>query len=300
MHSLKSPPFCSPSHSALRYSKWECWKLLLRASRFMQIQGSLLLFWPCLWGYIYGITRDIKIWELTYLLVGAIWMRSLGCIYNDWVDAPLDQFVPRTQNRPLIFRPYGWQKLMVLVCGAFGVVALYTLPLKVLCLGVTGWILSMTYPWLKRYIIPQGVLGVLFAWGVWIGAALSMNPYCFGCWGLYIIGILWTVEYDSIYSAPDRWADRELGLKSVAVCAGHRTRKILLGIFILRWVLMIILSTDSHKALVLAFISANITYYTLQRVYFSQARSCHTYFLLQAWIQGPLLTLWTYFVVPFG
>ncbi|PPE03733.1 UbiA family prenyltransferase [Holospora curviuscula] len=284
---------------SLRNSPWEGWKLWFRAARLIQVQGILLLFWPCFWGYLYNTTENVKIWILVWLLGGAAWMRSVGCVYNDWVDAPLDKFVPRTQHRPLIFRAQGWKIPMICVCGLFGFLALFTLPFNVILWGGSGWILSLAYPWIKRYIVPQGALGLLFGWGVWIGSAFSIIPRCFGCWGLYSVAILWTIEYDTVYSAPDQWADRELGLKSVSRYAGHHTRRVILGVCILRWLLMGILSTHSTKAFVLTLISANTTYYSLQQVRFSQPHSCHQYFLLQAWIQGGLLTLWAYFLSPF-
>ncbi|GAJ45869.1 4-hydroxybenzoate octaprenyltransferase [Holospora elegans E1] len=277
----------------------ENWKLWFVAARFFQIHGTLLLFWPCLWGYFCQTNKSIKFWELAWLFWGSTWMRSVGCVYNDWVDAPLDYFVPRTQNRPLICKAEGWKIPMICICGFFSILAVWTLPFRVVFLGCVGWILSLAYPWLKRYIIPQAALGVLFGWGVWVGAALSMIPSLSLCWGEYIVAVLWSIEYDSVYSAPDQWADRKLGLKSLANYARHQTRRVVLEVCMIRWGIMGILSYSSEKSLILVLLSANITYYSLLKVCFIKSYSCHQYFLLQAWIQGGILVLWAYSLVPF-
>ncbi|ETZ06792.1 4-hydroxybenzoate octaprenyltransferase [Holospora obtusa F1] len=275
------------------------WRLWFQAARFGRIEGALLLFWPSFWGYTYGVQENIKFWVVVWLLGGALWMRSVGCVYNDWVDAPFDHFVPRTQRRPLIFRSDGWQIPMFTICVCCSLLALWLLPFNVVVLGALGWGVSMGYPWLKRYIIPQIALGLLFGWGVWIGAELSRLSNLSSCWGIYSIAVLWSIEYDTVYSAPDQWADRKLGLKSIACYAGRSTRSVILGICMLRWGIMGILSYSSKKSLILMVLSANITYYSLQKVRLSKASSCLHYMLLQAWVQGGILALWAYFLNPF-
>ncbi|ETZ05241.1 UbiA family prenyltransferase [Holospora undulata] len=294
---MKSRKFYYFSGIARTFFSKESWKLWFLAARFFQIHGTLLLFWPCLWGYLFQTNKNIQFWELAWLFSGAAWMRSVGCVYNDWVDAPLDCFVPRTENRPLISRPEGWKIPMFCICGFFSILAMWTLPFRVIFLGSIGWIFSLGYPWLKRYIIPQAALGVLFGWGVWIGASLSMMPSLSLCWGKYIVAILWATEYDSIYSAPDQCADRKLGLKSLASYARYNTRRVVLGICMIRWGIMAGISYSSEKSLILTLLSANITYYSLRKVCFIKSYSCYQYFLLQSWIQGGILALWSYYLV---
>src|SRR5919106_6184815 len=62
--------------------------------------GSWLLYWPCAWSVALagvGGRWDLFLW----LGLGALAMRSAGCVYNDIVDRDLDRKVERTRLRPL-------------------------------------------------------------------------------------------------------------------------------------------------------------------------------------------------------
>src|SRR6476469_2071456 len=62
--------------------------------------GSWLLYWPCAWSVaLAGVGGR---WALfAWLGLGAVAMRSAGCVYNDIVDRDLDRQVERTRARPL-------------------------------------------------------------------------------------------------------------------------------------------------------------------------------------------------------
>ena len=67
--------------------------------------GFMLLFWPCLWGLTlgYDFSQNIETF-LKYLVLfflGAVLMRSAGCIINDVFDKDYDAKVKRTKNRPV-------------------------------------------------------------------------------------------------------------------------------------------------------------------------------------------------------
>ena len=65
----------------------------------------MLLFWPCAWGLTiaYDFNQNLEKYFLFPLLflIGAILMRSAGCIINDIVDSDFDKKVERTKNRPI-------------------------------------------------------------------------------------------------------------------------------------------------------------------------------------------------------
>lgn len=69
--------------------------------------GFVLLAWPCLWGI--ALANRIQssddhgrfiLWVFLFML-GALIMRSFGCVINDIADRHIDAKVSRTQNRPL-------------------------------------------------------------------------------------------------------------------------------------------------------------------------------------------------------
>ena len=63
--------------------------------------GTWLLLWPCFWSISlaeHGLP-DIRL--LALFAVGALVMRSAGCVLNDIIDKDLDAKVARTIHRPL-------------------------------------------------------------------------------------------------------------------------------------------------------------------------------------------------------
>ena len=80
-------------------------KLFVELTRLKKPIGYMLLFWPCAWGLTTGFDfskdkTDYIIYLILFLL-GAIIMRSAGCIINDIADRKFDKKVSRTKNRPI-------------------------------------------------------------------------------------------------------------------------------------------------------------------------------------------------------
>ncbi len=79
--------------------------LLIELSRLKKPIGYMLLFWPCAWGltiaYDFSDEKITYFYQLTLFLLGAILMRSAGCIVNDIADRRFDKKVYRTKNRPI-------------------------------------------------------------------------------------------------------------------------------------------------------------------------------------------------------
>ena len=65
--------------------------------------GIWLLMLPCWWGVALCSSPFTKqFWQsLGLYLIGAVCLRSAGCIINDWADQSYDARVTRTLNRPL-------------------------------------------------------------------------------------------------------------------------------------------------------------------------------------------------------
>ena len=80
-------------------------EIFLNLTRLNKPIGFMLLFWPCLWGLT--IAHDFSENNLTFykfsflFFLGAILMRSAGCIVNDILDKEFDAKVFRTKNRPI-------------------------------------------------------------------------------------------------------------------------------------------------------------------------------------------------------
>lgn len=154
--------------------------------------------------------------------VGAIALRSAGCIFNDLCDVAFDQKVRRTKDRPLaagfISRKEAWGAcLFSLIIG--GIVWL-VLPFEAKGMSLLGLLLLFIYPYAKRFLkIPQIILGLAFNMGVLVSVAflqpsLLLKPYP---WILYGVGLFWTLYYDTLYAIQDINDDRSLGIGSSAL-----------------------------------------------------------------------------------
>ena len=80
-------------------------KLFIELTRLNKPIGYMLLFWPCIWGLTiaYEFTSELETYFFYILLffLGAVLMRSAGCIVNDITDKNFDKLVERTKNRPI-------------------------------------------------------------------------------------------------------------------------------------------------------------------------------------------------------
>ena len=79
--------------------------LLINLIRLKKPVGFMLLFWPCSWGLTIAYDFSNKLYYyffyLSLFFLGAVLMRSAGCIINDIADKKFDKKVKRTKKRPI-------------------------------------------------------------------------------------------------------------------------------------------------------------------------------------------------------
>ncbi|MCZ4337285.1 4-hydroxybenzoate octaprenyltransferase [Shewanella colwelliana] len=202
----------------------------LRLARMDRPIGTLLLLWPCLMALLLaaGGMPDIKV--LVIFIVGVVVMRACGCIINDYADRDLDSHVERTKSRPLASGEVSVKEALILfaVLGlfAFGLVLLLN-PL-VVKLSVVGIILTIIYPFTKRFTnMPQMFLGVVWSWSIPMAYAAQTGEVPVEAWWLFAANWCWTVAYDTMYAMVDRDDDLKVGIKSTAILFGRFDRQII-------------------------------------------------------------------------
>ena len=186
--------------------------------------GYLLLFWPCIWGLVlgYDFSNDIKnfIKLGLFFLIGAILMRSAGCIVNDIVDRDLDKDVERTKNRPIASGKVS-VKLASFYSALLCILAFFILiqfNFFTIVIAMLSMPLAFAYPFMKRLTYwPQLFLGITFNYGLILGwtatnTEISIIPIIF-----YIGAIFWTLGYDTIYGFQDIRDDEIIGVKSTSI-----------------------------------------------------------------------------------
>ena len=199
-------------------------KILIRLTRLDKPIGFLLLFWPCIWGLTlaYNFNNEIKIYIFYTILflLGSIFMRSAGCIFNDIVDKDFDKKVERTKNRPLAAGKISVLEAFIYVfflCMT-SLIILLQFNLLTIILGMGSMVLAFAYPFMKRITYwPQLFLGLTFNWGIIMGWSALTNNISIEPVLLYLSAIFWTLGYDTIYGLQDIKDDEIIGTKSTAI-----------------------------------------------------------------------------------
>jgi 4-hydroxybenzoate polyprenyltransferase len=205
--------------------------------------GIFLVLWPTLWA-LWIASAGVPQWELLFIFIlGAIVMRSAGCVINDFADRNIDGYVGRTKNRPLITgelsTTFALTLFAVLISIALGLVLLTNTMTVLTAIGALG--LTAIYPYMKRHTyLPQVVLGAAFAWAIPMAFAAVTENLPNNMWTLYIAVVLWTVVYDTFYAMIDREDDLKIGVKSTAILFAENDR--IISAVLQGFILVILLS----------------------------------------------------------
>ena len=189
--------------------------------------GILLLLWPALWAlWIAGEGKPALLVLIVFVL-GAILMRSAGCVINDYADRFIDPHVKRTFERPLaagrVSEKEALVLFVVLALIAFGLVLL--LNWLTIALSFVAAALAVSYPYMKRYThLPQFYLGLTFGWAIPMAFAAQTGSVPAVAWILFTANIFWAVAYDTAYAMVDRDDDIKIGAKSTAILFGQYDR----------------------------------------------------------------------------
>ena len=210
-------------------------KLFIELTRLNKPIGYMLLFWPCIWGLTiaYEFTSELETYFFYILLffLGAVLMRSAGCIVNDITDKNFDKLVERTKNRPIASGKVSVKLASFysfILCG-IAFLVLINFNFFTIWMALLSMPLAFSYPLMKRFTYwPQLFLGITFNYGLvlaWISVTneISILPIIF-----YIGAIFWTLGYDTIYGYQDIRDGEIIGLKSTSIKFKGKAKKFLI------------------------------------------------------------------------
>ena len=182
--------------------------------------GIFLLLWPTLWALWIASDGHPDYLVLFVFVSGVVLMRSAGCVINDYADRKVDPLVERTRLRPIAagkVTPSEALKLFVALCLLAFLLVLLMNPLTIY-LSFAGAALAAIYPFMKRYThLPQVVLGMAFGWSIPMAFAAQTNTVPKIAWLLFVVNIVWSVAYDTMYAMADKVDDLKAGVKSTAI-----------------------------------------------------------------------------------
>ena len=210
-------------------------KLFIQLTRLNKPIGSMLLFWPCIWGltiaYNFNSSLNNFFFYGILFFLGSVLMRSAGCIVNDIADKNFDKKVERTKNRPIASEKVSVRIaiLYVLILCALALLVLINFNHFTILMALISVPLAFTYPLMKRFTYwPQLFLGITFNYGfvlAWISIKneISLVPIIF-----YFGAIFWTLGYDTIYGYQDIKDDEIIGVKSTSIKFKNNPKKFIL------------------------------------------------------------------------
>lgn len=224
-------------------------KSLLQLMRFDKPIGTLLLLWPTLWALWLSSNGAPPLNLLLIFCAGVIVMRAAGCVVNDLADRHVDGAVRRTKHRPLVTHAVSPKEalllFMTLAVFAFSLVLMlntFTIMLSFIGLG-----LAILYPFSKRFILfPQLILGLAWNWGIILVFSATTESLPPLAWALYVIGVLWTVAYDTEYAMVDRDDDLLVGIKSSAIWFSQHDIAVIMILFSLFLLGLTIIGLSLH------------------------------------------------------
>tara|TARA_B110000438_G_scaffold300950_1_gene354569 strand:+ start:63 stop:926 length:864 start_codon:yes stop_codon:yes gene_type:complete len=199
-------------------------KIFIELTRLNKPIGFMLLFWPCTWGltlaYYFDGNINLYLKHVILFFLGALIMRSAGCIVNDIVDRDLDAKVYRTKKRPIAAGKITIINALVYVVVLCLIALLILLQFNYLTIlfGLSSMLLAFSYPFMKRITYwPQLFLGLTFNWGIIMGWTSLTNSISVEPIILYLSAIFWTLGYDTIYGIQDIKDDEIIGIKSTSI-----------------------------------------------------------------------------------
>ena len=187
--------------------------------------GTLLLLWPTYWAMWVAAGGYPGSTVLLAFTAGVFFMRSAGCVVNDFADRNFDGAVERTKNRPFARGMVTESEAVLLAVILCLCAALCLLPLNLFTwfMSLPALFLAVTYPFTKRFFpLPQLYLGVAFSFGIPMAFAAVTHSVPPVAWLLFVANILWTLAYDTVYAMADKEDDLKIGIKTSAVTFGDR------------------------------------------------------------------------------
>ena len=222
-------------------------KLFIELTRLEKPIGYMLLFWPCAWGLTlaHDFSSNVSNYFFYLLLffLGAVLMRSAGCIVNDILDKDFDKKVFRTKNRPIASGKISTKVAFIyasILC-LLALLLLLNFNQFTIILALGSMPLAFTYPLMKRFTYwPQLFLGITFNYGLILGWTSIKSEMDIAAIIFYLGAIFWTLGYDTIYGYQDIKDDEIIGLKSTSIKFKGKEKKFLLTCYALLLIFFVV------------------------------------------------------------
>ena len=189
--------------------------------------GTTLLLWPTLSSFFILTAGNPDLFLMSLFVLGTFFMRSAGCVINDYFDRNFDGKVTRTKNRPLVIGEITEKEALILFFFLLLLSSSLLLWMNYLTflMALIGLMLAIIYPLTKRFFsIPQIFLGLAFSWGIIMVSTAELNEVTEISLLLFASCFFWIMAYDTAYALCDKEDDLGIGINSSAIVFGENVR----------------------------------------------------------------------------
>jgi len=264
----------------------------LKLIRFDKPIGTILLWVPTAWALWIASNGHPPLNLITLFALGTVLMRSAGCIINDLTDKDLDAHISRTKNRVLVNKKVSSKQALTLLFILLLIAAaiLLMLPKECILYAILAMLITIIYPWGKRFIAaPQLILSLAFSMGMpmaWVASGQNFNTLFYT---LFFMNILWVIAYDTQYAMVDRPDDLKHGIKSTAILFGKYDVAIIISLLIIMHLCWLLIIKLHYKFIFLWLMGLFIIIYQYNLIKNRQPSQCLRAFNVNGWYG--LLTL---------
>ena len=263
--------------------------LFIELTRLRRPIGYMLLFWPCSWGLTmaYDFNQNLSkyFFYLILFFLGAVLMRSAGCIINDIADKDFDKKVARTKDRPIASGKISVKLgLFYAICLClFAFFVLINFNKFTIIMALFSMPLAFLYPFMKRFTYwPQLFLGITFNYGLILGWTSIDNNLSIAPLVLYFGAIFWTLGYDTIYGYQDLVDDEIIGVKSTSIKFKNHPKKFLFFCYLIMILSLlingIIMNFNLFYFLMLIFPFAHLFFFQIKNFNQNKIENCFSIF----------------------
>ena len=252
--------------------------------------GIYLLLWQTLWALWIAADGTPQPTILIIFILGVVFMRSAGCVVNDFADRHIDGHVKRTQARPLATGQLSSREALGLAAALVVISALLVLFTNLNTIfwafGAVG--LAALYPFTKRFThLPQLFLGMAFSWAIPMAFSAQGAPINAITGVLFLAAVCWIMAYDTLYAMVDRDDDLRIGVRSTAILLGDLDRIVVLLLQVLFLLGMLMAGAMTHSGALYylgLLVAAGLFVYQYQLTQGRAREACFQAFLNNHWV----------------
>jgi len=190
--------------------------------------------------------------------------------------------------------------VLFLILGLIAIALLLMLPMRVWPWAVPAAVLTLMYPFMKRFIqAPQLVLGLAFSFGIPMVYVAANHAFDAVFWVLFFANVCWVVMFDTAYAMADREDDLKVGVKSTAIWFGRfdiLMIAILQTVFVCAMMLVMVLLNLSFSFILSVSIVAGLFIYQQWLIQKRERDRCFQAFLNNGWVGA---VVWFGFLTAF-